>query len=146
MYSRSQYLDWYKISLGLDAKTNNGLAIEIRENTLGQYDVFTFEIIAQKPSFRNWFKARVKKELHKETFKTRLDAINWADVHIFRNYRDKVGMISQSAGWRKDSPSEKQIALLKKFWYVQADQLSKWEACNLLSKHFADKASKRFKK
>ena len=89
------------------------------------------------------FKKKLKKEVAKVSWKDIMDALRRADAYIFSNYRDKVSMIKQNAEWRTWGPTEKQVALLKKFGYHNADQLTKGQASNLLSKIFADREKKK---
>ena len=111
---------------------------------LGQFDVKFFQAIPNaKPSFKNGFKKVTLKEIHSINWKSKIVALQEADVYIFNNFTEQVGLIKQNAGWRKDTPSEKQITLLKRFWFLNVENLSKWEACNLLSKYFADKEAKK---
>ena len=77
------------------------------------------------PSFKNGFKKVTLKEIHSQEAKTKTDAIEQADVYIFHNFTEQVGLIKQNASWRKDSPSEKQISILKKFGFQNVESLSK---------------------
>lgn len=144
-FSRIPTPFWFKLSLGRDSsKEDVNLSVEIRQNILWKYNISFFEETEDTPSFKNWFK-KVKKSVREELdAKTELEAIERADKHIHQNYRSNVNLVSQDASWRSQPPTEKQVKLLKKFGYKNADKLSKGQASNLLSKYFAQsKKSKR---
>lgn len=115
----------------------------IREDLLGKYEVKFMQIESQVPSFKNGFKKAKVTDLHSFSEDTLTGAVENADAYIFNNYKKSTGLIDQKAGWRSDGPSEKQVKLLKKFGYPNAGELSKGEACNLLSKHFAAQGDKK---
>ena len=136
-----QFLWGFRISLGKDEK--GSLGAEIRENTIGQFDVTFFNVVQETPSYRNGFKKSVTKKLNTFSAKDKIEALKKADAYIRQNYSDKIGLVNQNAEWRKWGASEKQIAILKKAGYANAEQLSKGEACNLIGKYFSEKSAKR---
>ena len=136
--SWTQTPTWFKIWLWQNTDWTS-LEATISENTIGQYVISVNKLIEQTPDFRNGYTKYRKEVLHSDVGKDRISALEKADTYISQNYRDKIWLVSQDAGRRQEKPSEKQISLLKKFGYPNAEKLSKWEACNLLSKHMWQK-------
>lgn len=92
---------------------------------LGQYDIEFFKLEPTKPGFRNGYSKNKKVALHTFSEKSKSKAMQEADRYIFEHFRNRVSLIQQNAEWRTAKPSDKQIALLRKFGYQNADQLSK---------------------
>lgn len=144
-YSWNTYGSWFKISLWQDTEWE-GTEVLISENTLGKYDIEFISVKKSEPSFRNGWKKATRKVFKKEKAETKVEALEKADSIIFTKYQSRVNMIRQDAKWRKEPPSEKQLALLKKAGYQNVENLSKWECTNLIWKYFAEKANKTKKK
>ena len=140
-YSWTQYLDGFKIGMGSEGDVK--MLGEIRENALGHFDVSFYTLSPCVPTYRNQYKKFEKKVLASSTGSDKVDALRKADKYIFDNYRHKLALIKQNAAWRSDAPSPKQVQLLEKFGYKNVASLTKGEACNLLSKAFADMDAKR---
>ena len=136
-YAWTQFLDGFRLSLGTDEVGN--LGCDIREDTLGQYNIMFYNTIKETPNYMNGFKKSSIRKLHSFSAKDQIEALQKADEYIATNYSTKVNLVNQSAWRRAEWATEKQVALLKKFGYPQADKLSKGEAANLLSKVFAEK-------
>jgi len=141
-YSWISYLEWFRLNLGkLDDWSS--LWCDIRENAIGQRDVIFYKNIKVDPCFKNWFKKSVFQKEHSFSVRDRITALEEADRYIYKNYKERIYLVDQYSSWRSGGASVKQVALLKKFWHANADQLSKWEAANLLNKIFAEKNSKK---
>lgn len=141
-YSWTKYFEGYKLGLGYN-DVSEPINVEIRENAIGKFTITFTHGTIQKPNFHNGFKKYGREVIHEMQWDDIVDAIQKADKRIYEKYRDKVSLVDQWARRRKDPPSEKQIALLKRHGYHNAWELSKGEACNLISKIFADKERKR---
>jgi hypothetical protein len=141
-YSWISYLEWFRLNLGkLDDWSS--LWCDIRENAIGQRDVIFYKNIKVDPCFKNWFKKSVFQKEHSFSVRDKITAIEQADRYVYKNYKERIYLVDQYSNRRGGKASEKQVALLKKFWFPNAWDLSKWEAANLLNKIFAEKNSKK---
>ena len=140
-YARTPFLDWFKLNLGKNEQ--GSLGCEIREDTLGQYEVAFYLATDQVPSFRNSYKKSGFTKLHSFICKDKIQAIERADLYIFQHHNDRVRLVSQNASRREWMASDKQISILKKFGISGAERLNKGEAANLLNKIFAERSAKR---
>lgn len=125
----------YKLSLGNDKDNTFSQAMFLRENALGQYEVYlnTFKKEERKST---WIKLYPGLPL--------TEAISNADTKIKKEFSDKLGLINRSAPWRKQEPTEKQLQLLTKMKVNQQtlDEISKGQASVLLDKLFSEKPQK----
>lgn len=144
-YAWHSYLEGFKMSLGTDQETGDKLVAEIREDVLGQHVIRFIRLRGVTPSFKNGFKKYEKIIMKELQAGDQMDALQVADTYIYHNYSDKLALVNQNAGWRKEKPTEKQIALLQKFKIAtgaQAALLTKGEASNLLQRFFDGKKSR----
>ena len=139
----SNYIDGFKISLGTDPETGTKTYGEIRENTLGQYDVDFFELVPITPSFANGWKKNLRVPKHHTCGVTKIDALKAADAVISQNYAIKKSLVDQNASWRKDEATEKQWKQLRRFGVPYNKDLSRGEASTLLAHYFAKNSRSR---
>lgn len=132
------FLTGYKISLGTD-DSGDKLSVEIREDLIWKYLVEFIVAKKQDPNFKNKHKKFKNKVVASFEANDKKQALSLSDKVIKTNYSDRVNLVSQSAWWKKESPTEKQITMLKKNWYPNADQLTKGQASTLISKIFTNK-------
>ncbi len=138
--SRQMYLDWFKLSLG--KKDDISEYVIIRENLLGQYEVNFYKSLKQEPSYKNGYKKARRDLMHTFNCSTKIDALKQSDKYIRENHPSVIGMLRQSASWRQDGPTEKQMGILKKAWYNNVEGLNKGQASNLIWKYFNSLSSK----
>lgn len=121
-YEWHKYLkDTYRINMG------NHQWIEISHDIAGEYTVSEHEY---------------NKDTHKTTSKTLgnkptlQDAVEASDDYINRKYPDRIKLISTNSGWRKTSPSEAQLDLLKKMGVTATvlETVDKGQASRLITK------------
>lgn len=143
-YAWTPFLEGFKLSLG-KSQTGDLITCEIRENTIGQYEATFYSILNEKVSAKTWYRKQTIK-IHSLVTKDKITCIEQADLYIYANYKDRVSLVSQDATWRQWWATEKQVSILKRFGYPNADKLTKWEACNLLNKVFAEREAKKAKK
>lgn len=117
----------------------NNIVASITEDTLGAYDIQFIEMIPkQKGAGWRWMFDR--SILYEEKVPSKISALEKADSYIFHNYRSNLNLTKQSAGWRKEPPTERQINMLKRFGYKQwLDNLSKWDAAVLITRFMSEK-------
>jgi hypothetical protein len=85
---------------------------------------------------------KYNKETHKSTSKllgskpTLREAVEASDKYIYKDYSDRIKLISTNSGWRKKEPSEAQINLLKKFKVNNnvLETIDKGQASRLITK------------
>lgn len=126
----------FRISLGTNDAGCATLA-DIEENAIGKFEMTFYDRLAFNE--KNPTAKRIKEIIH-ATADTLEEAFQRADSCINRHFSDRMNLVDQSAKWRRESPSEKQIAILQKNGIFNAEKLSKGEASNLISKIFAQKA------
>lgn len=131
------FLDGYKISLWEDDMWDK-LSVEIREDTI--WYIINF-IVARKQEakFQNKFKKYKNEIVATVKAHDKKEALNLADKVIRTNYSDRVNLVNQNAKWKESEATEKQVKMLQKNWYPNADQLTKGQASILISKIFANK-------
>lgn len=101
----------------------NGERIHLRGDALGRYTV----------SIKQGDGERVLgvTETMEEAFKR-------SDRWIHKNRSDQIQLLDNSAQWREDGPSEKQVKWLKKFGVPITSDLTKGQASMMLDKLFAE--------
>jgi hypothetical protein len=123
-YAWSKYFEGYKLSLGYNDE-QEPLGAEIRENAIGKFTISFTKSPVQKPNFSNGFRKYGRIVTHEMQADDMLEAVRKADEYLFANFRDRVSLVDQSARRRKEPPTEKQIAILKRHGFHNAHELSK---------------------
>lgn len=153
--SWQHYGTGYKISLGKQTEVRQvqgtefqkeievWRAIVIQENALWNYTIDIIELTEQTPHFKNWFSRWKKKVVFTEEAPVKEVALMRADAIIEEKFPWLQNLIGQWARWKKQPPTEKQIKMLKKFWFEEAEKLDKGQASNLLSYYFDQKEQKK---
>lgn len=137
-FSRTTFLWGFKLSLGEDASWDK-LSVEIRENLIWKYTIEFIVAKKQEPTAANKYKKYENKVVATTEWRDKKEALDLADRVISANYSDRVNLVSQKAKWKADAPTDKQIAMLKRNWFSNAEQLTKGQATILISKIFANK-------
>ena len=137
-YAWTVFLEWFKISLGEDDNWDR-LSVEIRENTLWKYNINFIKAVKQEPTFQNWFKKFYNKVIANFDVNKKEEALQLADKVISDNHSERVWLVDTSAVWREKKASDKQVEILKKNGYPNADRLTSGQASQLITKVFSDK-------
>jgi len=144
-----KYSMGYKISLGSSTEEifigDKFIETEIRheiiiaENAIWKYNIELYKLIKEDRNYRNsftWWKRKLVKIIGVDT------KIKWViqgDKLIEEEFKWIWGLVNQNARWRGEEPTEKQLRILKKFGYDGDTNISKGQACNLLSYYFENK-------
>lgn len=110
----------YILNLGIDDKENRE-NLRIEGNALGQYEVY----------FR-----RAGGEHLLGVCNSMEEAFQRSDKWVKANRADRMGLLSATAQWRKDSPTDKQIKYLRKFGVPIVSDLTKGQASLILDELF----------
>lgn len=137
-YAWHKFLEGYQIEFPVDNKVRD--IITIQPNMLNRYEVIHGVFTETEPDYQNgyakWHKVKVEKiGIHNSLF----DAFREGDSWISNNKHDFKTMMSQDAKWREDTPTEKQLALLKKLNISVPKGLSKGQASTLIGKALTHK-------
>ena len=133
-FTWGNFADGYRLKFPKQETTHE--EVRIMKNMLSQYEVTHFVYEAQIPSqLNNYKKWKKTSESVIITGKDIAKVFEEADVWVEENQADSSSMFKQTAKWRKDGASEKQLALLKKFHVAIPKQgLLKGEASILIDK------------
>lgn len=125
----------YKIALGKDESQAFSYNMYLRENALGQYEIYltTFKKEERKTT---WVKLDEGLPLEK--------AVGVADKKIRDSFSNRFGLIKRNAPWRAQEPTEKQLKMLTKLGVQESTlkQIDKGQASFLLDKLFEEKPKK----
>jgi len=130
-YEWHKYLkDTYRIGLG------NNQWIEINYDIAGEHTVSEHAFDKEK------HKTISKMLGSKPTLK---EAVRASDAYINKRYSDRVRLVSTTARWRKDKPSDAQTDLLKKFGVTPSvlNTIDKGKASRLITKFINDNKQKK---
>ncbi len=132
-YAWHRYLEGYKIQFPATEEVKE--VVTIMPNILNCYEVYVERLKKSAPDYKNGY--------HKWTLDTKemigvypvlFDAFKKGDSWINNNKGGYSTMMAQDSKWRKDGPSEKQIAFLKKRNIPIHKGLTKGLASNLIQK------------
>ena len=141
--SNSKYA-WHRRGEGYQIEFPNKEGVKefitIQPNMLARYEVILGNSIEVKPDYGTGYKKwrRNKVELL-GTHNALFDAFKQGDSWISNNKREFKTMMDQSAKWRGTEPSEKQLALLKKFRIPAPKGITKGQCSVLIGKYFNNK-------
>jgi ATP-dependent helicase IRC3 len=137
-YAWHKHLEGYQIEFPVKEKIKE--MITIQPNMLNRYEVIQGIFTEVKPEYgtgySKWRKDKVEiLGVHNTLF----DAFKQGDQWISNNKHEFKTMMSQSAKWREGEPTEKQLALLKKFRIPAPKGLSKGQASTLIGKYLTSR-------
>ena len=119
-------------------KTKEELIISL--NMLNHFDIHDIEYVETKPSFKNGYKKWAENKIDNiGEFKLIDEALKYADKWISENKTEHTYLLRQDSKWRSDTPTDKQVALLKKLGVLIPKGISKGQASVLISKNLQKK-------
>jgi len=132
-YAWHKYLEGYQIEFPVTEKVRD--VITIQPNMLNRHELIHGVFVEVKPTYETgyskWKKVKVEKlGIHNSLF----DAFKQGDSWISNNKGEYKTMMAQDAKWREDSPTDKQLSLLKKLHIAVPEKLSKGQASVLIGK------------
>lgn len=107
---------------------NGSVNITITQNPIGTYDVVLPE--------------STKDFLQESNFDDKTQAFQYADAYVNSCRKNSIALIWANAGWRSDSPTDKQIKYLKRYKIPIREGLTKGQASLILDKLFAQNPKK----
>ena len=133
--SWEKYREGYRIQFPIKEEEVSRQSITIQPDMLNNYEVRVQTLEKVEAEFSNGFKKwkRVSEEFI-EGHTALVMAFKGGDKWVLQNKQEFQTMFDQSAKWRENAPSEKQVALLKKLGVPVPDKLSKGQASVLISK------------
>lgn len=125
----------YKLGLGDNKDTGFSYAMYLRENAIGKFEVY-MQTYMKNDRQTKWVKI--------DGGLSMTQAIEKADEKVKKDFSDRFALIERSAPWRKQEPTDKQLAILRKLKVNEntLSEISKGQASVLLDKLFEEKPKK----
>ncbi len=125
---RYSHLEWIKLSeVRYHLTLPHRESITIAQDLLGQYEVSSI-LQDRTGTYGRYMVGRLS---------TLAQAFEVADRFLVEYRPNALPLLRRDSRWRKDPPSEKQLALLRKLNIPISPNLSKGEASNLIARYFA---------
>lgn len=139
LYSWEKWEDKFKLDFPPN-KEGFKIKLELVPDMLNQYEtrkkVYKKVIPGRKNGFSGWQKVSENIELRSVNLE---EGFKNSDNLVTNNFREYVPLFSQRGNWRKDPPTEKQCALLRKFNVPLSERLTKGDCAVLISKAIGKK-------